>query len=76
MSQPVGDAAITKKIQASLLQAPDVKGTAVNVDTVNGTVTLRGTVASQAQANRAVEIARTSPGVTEVISRLAVRPKP
>jgi hyperosmotically inducible protein len=76
VGQTLDDATITAKIKASLLQAPDVKGTDVNVDTVNGTVTLKGAVQSQEQANRAVQIAHSSEGVKEVVSRLAVKPKP
>lgn len=74
--QTVDDAMITAKIKASLLKAPDVKGTDVNVDTVNGVVTLKGAVQSQEQANRAMQIARASEGVKDVVSQLAVKPKP
>ena len=74
--QTVDDATVTAKLKTALLQAPDVKGTDVNVDTVNGKVTLKGAVESQAQADRAVQIARASEGVREVDNQLMVKAKP
>jgi len=76
VGQTVDDATLTAKLKIALLQAPDVKGTDVNVDTVNGAVTLKGTVESQAQADRAVQIARASEGVREVNNQLTVKAKP
>jgi hyperosmotically inducible protein len=76
VAQTVDDAAVTAKLKSALLQAPDVKGTDVNVDTVNGKVTLKGTVESQAQADRAVQIARASEGVREVDNQLMVKARP
>lgn len=66
--QTVSDAAVTAKVKSALLQAPEVKGTDVNVDTVNGIVRLKGEVETQAQADRAVQIARNTEGVTRVDS--------
>lgn len=74
--QTVSDAAVTAKVKSALLQAPEVKGTDVNVDTVNGTVTLKGQVETQAQADRAVQIARSIEGVSRVDSQqLTVKAK-
>ena len=67
--QAVSDAAVTAKVKSALLQAPEVKGTDVNVDTVNGIVVLKGEVETQAQADRAVQIARNTEGVTRVDSQ-------
>lgn len=67
--QTVSDAAVTTKVKSALLQAPEVQGTNVNVDTVNGTVTLKGEVETQAQADRAVQIARSTEGVSRVDSQ-------
>ena len=76
VGQTIDDATITAKLKTALLQASDVKGTDVNVDTVNGTVTLKGAVESQAQADRAVQIARAAEGVREVNNQLTVKAKP
>jgi hyperosmotically inducible protein len=62
--------------RAALLASPDVKGLDVNVDTVNGKVTLKGSVDSQVQADRAVQIARGTEGVKDVESQLTVKAKP
>jgi hyperosmotically inducible protein len=72
----VSDAAVTAKVKSALLQAADVKGTDVNVDTVNGIVMLKGEVETQAQVDRAVQIARNTEGVTRVDSeKLMVKAK-
>ena len=61
-----GDAWITTKTKLALLTSPDVAGTRVNVDTMGGTVTLSGKVASKEEQSRAAEIARGIEGVTNV----------
>ena len=66
--QPVNDTWITTKVKSSLLADSDVAGLDVSVETVNGVVNLSGDVDSQAQANRAAEIARDIEGVTNVES--------
>lgn len=76
VGQTVDDATITAKVKAALLQAADVKGTDVNVNTVNGAVTLKGSVESQAQTDRAWQIARASEGVREVNNQLTVKARP
>ena len=76
VGQTVDDVTVTAKLKTALLQAPDVKGTDVNVDTVNGKVTLKGAVETQAQADRAVQIARAAEGVREVDNQLMVKAKP
>jgi hyperosmotically inducible protein len=71
--QTLDDAGITAKVKAALVQAPDVKGTDINVDTANGTVTLKGTVETQAQSDRAVTIAKGIEGVKDVQNTLTVK---
>ena len=73
--QPVDDTWITTKVKSSLLADSDVSGLDINVDTLNGVVTLRGQVESQAQADEATRIAREIEGVTNVdTSGLTVGP--
>ena len=67
----VDDAAITTKVKSALLADDQVKGTQINVDTSGGTVTLTGTVDSQAQVQRAVEVAKGVSGVQSVKNNLA-----
>lgn len=64
--QPVGDTWITTKVKASLLADEDVAGLEIDVETVNGVVTLTGNVDSQAQVDEAKRIAAGIEGVTEV----------
>ncbi|NLC61070.1 MAG: BON domain-containing protein [Gammaproteobacteria bacterium] len=64
--QPVDDTWITTKVKSSLLADSDVSGLDIEVETVNGVVTLTGQVDEQAQIDRATEIARDIEGVTEV----------
>jgi len=64
--QPVGDTWITTKVKASLLADDDVAGLQIDVETVNGVVTMSGDVASQAQIDEARRIASEIDGVTDV----------
>ena len=64
--QPIDDTWITTKVKSSLLADSDVAGLDINVDTLNGVVTLRGEVDSQAQIDEATRIARDIEGVTNV----------
>ena len=65
-SQPVDDTWITTKVKSSLLAESDVSGLDINVDTLDGVVTLRGQVESQAQIDTATRIAREIEGVNNV----------
>ncbi len=64
--QPVDDTWITTKVKSSLLADSDVSGLDINVETVNGVVTLSGQVDQQAQIEHATRIARGIEGVTDV----------
>jgi len=66
--QPVGDTWITTKVKTSLLADEDVAGLKIDVETVNGVVTLKGNVASQAQIDEARRIASGIEGVVDVDS--------
>lgn len=65
-SQPASDAWITTKVKAELLASPDASGLKIDVDTVNGVVSLSGEVGSQAEIDKAVEIAKGIKGVKSV----------
>lgn len=72
MSESATDAWITTKVKTDLLATEGVSGTTINVDTRNGVVTLRGSVKSQAEADKAVSVAKGIKGVTSVTSELKV----
>src|SRR6185503_956461 len=60
------DAWITMKAKTALYLAGDIKGTAINVDTINGLVTLHGTVKDKQEKARAAEEVRKIEGVSDV----------
>ncbi len=64
--QPGTDTWITAKVKSALLADTDVAGLEINVDTINGVVTLAGQVAEQAQIDEAIRLARGIEGVTDV----------
>jgi len=68
----ITDAAITSEVKTKFLAEPGVSGLAINVDTNNGVVTLKGNVKSRAEADKAVSIARGSAGVKRVVNHLHV----
>ncbi len=62
------DGWITTKVKSQFATTSGVDATDINVDTRNGQVTLRGTVDSMNEKNRAEQIARSTDGVTSVDS--------
>jgi len=62
----VGDALVTSKIKASLVDSKDIFAQSVKVVTERGTVYLMGRV-TEREANRATEIARGVSGVDKVV---------
>lgn len=70
----IDDATITGRVKTALLNDPDIAGLKIDVDTFKGVVTLSGSVRSQTEATRAMDIARRTPGVADVRSTLQVTP--
>ncbi len=68
------DAWITTKAKMALLTTPDVSATAVNVDTMDGAVTLHGTVSTQDERARAEAAVKKLDGVRAVRNLLTVVP--
>lgn len=69
----IDDAVITTKVKASLVDQPTLKALEIKVETFKGTVYLRGAVASQAQIDKAGEVARSINGVRSVKNELRLR---
>jgi hyperosmotically inducible protein len=65
-SQPVGDSWITTKVKSKLLAHDETEGSEIDVDTLEGVVHLSGALGSQAEIDKAVEIARSTEGVIDV----------
>lgn len=66
------DASITTVVKSKFLADTTTSGLKIDVDTKGGVVSLEGTVASKAEANRAVSLARETNGVKRVINNLRV----
>jgi hypothetical protein len=73
IGEQLDDATLTAKVKTALLQAPDVKGMQVNVDSDRGAVQLSGFVESQTQIDRAVQIAQAVTGVREVHNKMTIK---
>ncbi len=74
VGETIDDATITTRVKTALLNDPNVNATRIDVSTALGVVTLSGIVRSQAEADRAVAIARKIPGVKDVKSTLQIQP--
>ncbi len=72
VGQTVDDAGITAKVKMALAAEKEVSATNINVDTVQGTVTLSGRVTNQSEVARALDVARKVDGVKSVDSQLTV----
>jgi osmotically-inducible protein OsmY len=60
------DTVITAKVKAAVFNEPSLKSAEINVETFKGVVQLSGFVNSQADINKAVEVARSVAGVKSV----------
>ena len=69
----LSNASLTAKIKAKMTLDDTVKAARIDVDTTDGVVTLSGTVSSQAERTRALQLARETEGVKTVHDRLVVR---
>jgi hyperosmotically inducible periplasmic protein len=70
--QAVDNAAMTTKIKAKMTLDDLVEAARIDVDTNSGVVTLSGTVRSEAERTRALQLARETEGVTSVVDRLTI----
>lgn len=73
MGVKVDDSIVTSKVKSSLLADPDIKSLDIAVVTNNGEVQLSGFVNNQTQIDHAIDIARRTDGVHNVINELRVK---
>jgi len=71
----VDDSTVSSKVKIDLISAPEVKARHIDVDVLNGVVTLTGLVGSRAEIKRAEEIALAVEGVKGVTNYLAIGSK-
>ena len=69
------DAAVTARVKARLVADPEVNAFHIDVDTVDGRVTLNGKVASEVQRHEAGELASRTQGVISVVNLIQVAGK-
>ncbi|MEQ1592546.1 MAG: BON domain-containing protein [Thiobacillaceae bacterium] len=69
----VDDSVITTKVKAAIFNEPTLKSTEINVETFKGVVQMSGFVNSQADINKAVELARSVSGVNSVKNDMRVK---
>lgn len=67
------DSVITTKVKAALFHEPSLKSFEIKVETFRGKVQLSGFVSSQANIDKAVEIARGVAGVVEVKNNMQLK---
>lgn len=68
------DATITASVKSQLLWNDEAEGLDMNVDTMNGVVTLRGDADSSANKQLAEKIAQNTEGVRKVVNNLNIKP--
>jgi osmotically-inducible protein OsmY len=69
----VDDSVITTKVKTAIFNEATLKSAEINVETFKGVVQLSGFVNSQADINKAVEVARGVSGVTSVKNAMRVK---
>ncbi len=69
----VDDSVITTKVKTAIFNEPTLKSAEINVETFKGVVQMSGFVNSQADINKAVELARGIAGVTSVKNDMRVK---
>lgn len=71
-SEILSDGALTAKIKSKMALDDSVRARTIDVSTTDHVVTVSGSVRSQAEHDRAIQLARETNGVTRVIDRLTV----
>jgi len=71
--QYVDDSVITTKVKTAIFNDPNLKANEISVETYKGVVQLSGFVGSQAEINRAAEVARSVSGVKSVKNNIHVK---
>ena len=66
------DSGITSSVKSKLIADEVVNARNINVDTHDRVVTLTGTVQSPIEESRAIEIARDTKGVDDVVDKMSV----
>jgi len=71
--QYVDNSVLTAKVKTAIFNEPTLKSSEITVQSFKGEVQLSGFVSSIEQTNKAVDIAKTIPGVTSVKNDMRVK---
>jgi len=71
--QYVDNSVLTAKVKTAIFNEPSLKSSEISVETFKGEVQLSGFVSSIDQTKKAVEIAKSIPGVTAVKNDMRVK---
>ena len=74
VSDTIDDATITTRVKTAFINDPVVGALRIDVDTFKGVVTLSGRVKTKEEEAKAMEVARSIKGVTDVKSTLQIEP--
>ncbi|HXG71689.1 MAG TPA: BON domain-containing protein [Gemmatimonadaceae bacterium] len=74
VGETIDDATITTRVKTSFVNDPMVGALRIDVDTFKGVVTLSGRVKSKMEEEKAIALARSTKGVTDVKSTLTIEP--
>src|SRR5688500_11011659 len=74
VGETIDDATITTRVKTVFVNDPVVGALRIDVDTFKGLVTLSGRVKSKDEEAKAIALARTIKGVTDVRSTLQIQP--
>lgn len=74
VGETIDDATITTRVKTAFVNDPAVGAMRIDVDTFKGVVTLSGRVKSKDEEAKAIALARTIRGVTDVRSTLQIQP--
>lgn len=75
IGQGANDSWLWFKTKSALATTADLRDSTINVDVANDVVTLRGTVATKEQSDKAASVAKGIEGVKSVTNSLKVQPK-
>ena len=73
-SDAIDDGMITVRVKTAFINDPVVGAARIDVETFKGVVTLSGRVKSKDEETKALGLARTIKGVTDVKSTLQIQP--
>jgi osmotically-inducible protein OsmY len=74
VGETIDDATITARVKTAFINDPLVGALRIDVDTFKGVVTLSGRVKSKDEEVKAIALARTIHGVSDVKSTLQIQP--